>query len=389
MRLYSVQLFVFLTAISLVGCDKKDACLDSGGCWDKVDSVCRKHESNAQELCSRNSKNFSAHPYLDDFEALKVHISKSYANLMPLLEHNKIDPYRINETTIQAIKSASNESEAKEVLVAFAKKFKDGHFRIREPKKDDKNNNQAVAAISKALNGKQACEEMEFSEEKRFDFKFPIEGVKVLKQSGGEFPYLVVDEPKKIGIIRVADFRPSVYPELCIRAWEQYKGQVESICDEDCQDDFKYVFLRKKIVDKFYESLEEVRKSGISGLVIDLTHNGGGSDWVEDVTALLTDRKLVCGRSGFVKHPHHAKNFKELLADLETNSPNDKAKIANMKTNINVASESCDRTPIWTKKGYQLNCSLIGYPKEEKCKYDGELRYPGKKKYSGKRRCCI
>jgi hypothetical protein len=58
MRLYSVQLFVFLTAISLVGCDKKDACLDSGGCWDKVDSVCRKHESNAQELCSRNSKTF-------------------------------------------------------------------------------------------------------------------------------------------------------------------------------------------------------------------------------------------------------------------------------------------------------------------------------------------
>ncbi|MCJ8278111.1 MAG: hypothetical protein HRT44_12270, partial [Bdellovibrionales bacterium] len=127
-----------------------------------------------------------------------------------------------------------------------------------------------------------------------------------------------------------------------------------------------------------------VRKENISSLVIDLTHNGGGSDWVEDITALLTNEKLVCGRGGFVKHPHHAKNFKELLADFEANSPNDKAKIANMKANIKVASESCDRTPIWTKKGHQLNCSLVGYPKGEKCKYDGELKYPGKKKYSGK-----
>lgn len=31
----------------------KDQCLDEGGCWDEVSSVCRKHETNAQELCLR------------------------------------------------------------------------------------------------------------------------------------------------------------------------------------------------------------------------------------------------------------------------------------------------------------------------------------------------
>ncbi|MBI2519770.1 MAG: hypothetical protein HYV97_05115 [Bdellovibrio sp.] len=33
-----------------------DSCLDSGGCWDKVDNTCRKKEVNAQELCNRKSK---------------------------------------------------------------------------------------------------------------------------------------------------------------------------------------------------------------------------------------------------------------------------------------------------------------------------------------------
>jgi len=30
-----------------------DSCLDSGGCWDYVDGICRKGEPNAQELCNR------------------------------------------------------------------------------------------------------------------------------------------------------------------------------------------------------------------------------------------------------------------------------------------------------------------------------------------------
>lgn len=36
---------------------KADGCLDSGGCWDYQDSVCRKDEPNAQKLCDR------ANPY--------------------------------------------------------------------------------------------------------------------------------------------------------------------------------------------------------------------------------------------------------------------------------------------------------------------------------------
>lgn len=32
---------------------KIDSCLDSGGCWDYLDKVCRKDEPNAQELCHR------------------------------------------------------------------------------------------------------------------------------------------------------------------------------------------------------------------------------------------------------------------------------------------------------------------------------------------------
>lgn len=31
-----------------------DRCLDTGGCWDAIDSTCRKNEPNAEVLCGRN-----------------------------------------------------------------------------------------------------------------------------------------------------------------------------------------------------------------------------------------------------------------------------------------------------------------------------------------------
>ncbi len=30
-----------------------DRCIDSIGCWDETDNICRKHEINSQELCDR------------------------------------------------------------------------------------------------------------------------------------------------------------------------------------------------------------------------------------------------------------------------------------------------------------------------------------------------
>lgn len=47
-------LVLALMATILQGCDKKDACLDDGGCWDSVDNMCRKNEPNAQALCNRS-----------------------------------------------------------------------------------------------------------------------------------------------------------------------------------------------------------------------------------------------------------------------------------------------------------------------------------------------
>ena len=60
-RMALMWLFIFMISVFLLLTALKfdymtiDKCLDNGGCWDKVDKVCRKTESNAQELCNRDN----------------------------------------------------------------------------------------------------------------------------------------------------------------------------------------------------------------------------------------------------------------------------------------------------------------------------------------------
>ena len=52
----AIGIVLFLVAVYVIDIflGPEDSCLDSGGCWDAVDNVCRKSEPNAQELCDRS-----------------------------------------------------------------------------------------------------------------------------------------------------------------------------------------------------------------------------------------------------------------------------------------------------------------------------------------------
>lgn len=376
---FIISIFIF----GLTACDKVDSCLDSGGCWDKIDGVCRNSESNAQELCDRKTS-FSSKPYLEDYLALRDHISKSYANLEYILKHYKIDPYELNEKTVSAINASKTEKEAYEALDQFVKTFKDGHFLLRKPDAPKVEATTSSTQIDNTANGETACKAMDFSWDKKFSFRFPIERVKVIEKGDGEFPFLIVEKDgEKVGIIRIADFRDEVYPQTCIEAWTKYSKSLKTKCDEKCRDDFRHSVMRKALVDKFYSVLVKVRGANPNALVIDLTHNGGGTDWVKDITALLTDKNLLCGRRGFIKHPHYVKNFTEELQELKAGKKRNLSEIKEVERKLKIASESCDRTPIWTEKGIHLNCSAVAYHTGDSCKYE-DLKFKEKAKYTGR-----
>jgi FixJ family two-component response regulator len=52
-------------------------------------------------------------------------------------------------------------------------------------------------------------------------------------------------------------------------------------------------------------------------LVIDITSNGGGTNWYEPAARTLSAKTLQPGAFGFIRHPHWTKQMKERLSTIE------------------------------------------------------------------------
>ena len=188
------------------------------------------------------NERLSAATFLEDFSALKSHISKSYANLEYLIKHYEINPYELNLNTINGINEAKNESQRLDAVLSFIKMFRDGHFKLSKSKNEKSiHKEKRKIKISSTTDPKQACESLGVSWKRSFDFIFATTRADIASQGKGEFPFLVIAKDNlRIGFIRIADFREAVYPKTCTTAWQEYRKKFIGKCDKKCREDFQY-----------------------------------------------------------------------------------------------------------------------------------------------------
>lgn len=331
-----------------------------------------------------SGKQFSVEPWVEDYIALRKHVSQSYANLEYLLQHNKISPYDLNKDTMRALQASRSDEEALKALSDFVATFKDGHFVLQKSEEQKSDAPKSTQQITATSGGESACLAMGFARKKKFDFRFKANEVKVVQNGNDEFPFLVVEHKGfRVGIIRIADFREKVYFQTCVDTWNRYAQSLKEGCDETCRERFQYEKMFDALVEKFYATLSKVRGFNIKYLIIDLMHNGGGSDWVNDITPLLTNKKILCERRGFIKHPHSVKRFSSLMGNLKKENNQDKVRLESLEAQMKVASDFCDRDLLWTQKDSKLKCSGVGYESQSFCSYDS-VDLKGKSPYSGK-----
>ena len=135
-------------------------------------------------------------------------------------------------------------------------------------------------------------------------------------------------------------------------------------CDSQCADTIEH-----KTGDRLTAAIllrsAELQSAGATAILIDVTHNDGGSDWVEAPPRALSNVPLrEPGFSAFIKHEHWTKQLQDQLNDVETdlknaNGPKDvlEQAAAVLRRAIARSQEKCDRSRVWTDG--QLSCSLV------------------------------
>jgi hypothetical protein len=323
---------------------------------------------------------FDREEWIADYEQLRAHVSVHYANLLWVVDERGLDPVALDRQTMQRLHDADTDREARAAIVGFVDAFEDGHLRVHRIKLSKRleawwaglwAEDVDATALRSTTPGAEACSALGFHEEQG-GLAFGLAdapGFTPLPADDRAFAAgtLVLDE-RRFGILRIPIFDQRRYRSTCIRAWEAYREHIDGECDEACIDDFAYLQVPNRLLAELTATVRALDDSGIETLVVDITHNGGGTDWVDPAARILSTRALPCPRLAFIRHPHWSDRLEGVAHEVEDDlrgdhPPEDRALLEQARARLQhlvvAAREPCDLSSIWTDPAHPSCTNLV------------------------------
>lgn len=222
---------------------------------------------------------YDSQAWLDDHDFLKKELAQNYANLDWIAQHRKMDLKALDKETQLAIQSAYSRIQATLALRRFIRAFRDPHLKLVV---GDRSNNSQKSTLrpTTPMSPKKltSIHEAGYKIGKR-SFRFPFEflpGWKLLDSQ-----YFLIGISNQLGVLRIASFGEDQYMDACRTVFQPGMTIVEL-----------KLAVRSVLQAKLKESISKIKQAGARQLLIDITGNGGGTEWVTEVIPLFTDRAL-------------------------------------------------------------------------------------------------
>jgi hypothetical protein len=231
-----------------------------------------------------------------DYALLKRATALRYANLDWVREHRKLDLVKLDRETQTALDGAWSRVQGYRALSRFVAAFDDPHFTLSLAESPAPAAAPAVVAADAPAPRVESCEAAGYRDDRS---GFAARWAKVsdwrpLGPADADFPIAMTGDT---GVLRIGSFGDDRYLGACQRAFR-------AGMDADALRTAAREMLNRDIA----SALARLRAAGARRLLVDVGGNGGGSEWVADVVALMTSRRLTraevlvadppCDRSG-------------------------------------------------------------------------------------------
>lgn len=240
--------------------------------------------------------------WLADYAGLKASMQQGYANLDWILARRGLDLQALDRRTIERLQQAQARADAVAAIDDFFRAFRDPHFRpghgpapeaaLRNAAGLAQEGDEQDEAGSEPRS--QSCGELGYRTRARpaaFDM------ASLERATPVSSPYFPAARAGAVGVLRIPSFDELDYLAACEAAWRPGRTARET-----------QLAARAALQAELARIAGELRRGGVSVLAIDLTGNGGGSEWSEEAAALFTAGKLTrpsprlvvaaCDRSG-------------------------------------------------------------------------------------------
>jgi len=286
-------------------------------------------------------------------------MSVHYANLDWAVEDRRMNLPQLREQTEGKLRVAKNQEDARRALGQFLDSFGDGHLEIRWPKRQP-----LTMALSE---GHSLCSRLEYNAQLSPGLGFSLlPNFSALENEDSKsFPsgVLHLAHGKTLGILRIGLFSEKAYPEACEDAVRNLRLPQDTTCDDDCENRIELA-TANLLTAAVIRQATALRKSGAAAIVVDITRNGGGSNWMQAPPRALSSIPLHDSRFAFIRHEHWTKELQDRLHDVQSDlhkstvpkPPLEQAAVTLQKA-IDESKVPCNRDDVWQTG--KIACSLV------------------------------
>jgi hypothetical protein len=237
----------------------------------------------ALALAAGDVATYDSRAWIGDLERIEADMAQGYANLDWIAGKRGLDLVSLDRTTRARLAGAHSRVRAFFALRDFVHAFGDQHLRLKWGQRPI---GEAGVASDSSVDGEAEdppvgadCAAAGYEEgEHAFTFPFAsLPGWRVLP--GEDFPSGIAGD---VGVLRISAFGEDQYAGACREVFKPGIGAREL-----------QLAVRARQQEKLRAAIAALRDSGARRLLIDVTGNGGGSEWVSEVIALATPRTLA------------------------------------------------------------------------------------------------
>ncbi len=270
------------------------------------------------------AQDWSPDPWLADLAQMRAAVETKYANRDWLEQERGVQLDTLFDRAARQLREADSDAAARSVLDRLTRRFADGHVALAWP-----------AEVAPALLGAASlspCKAMGFDARQGSPGIAPhLTGYAALPDDGGLFAAGIVRVGHtRVGVVRIGAFQPQAMPALCTAALAALAIPPEAPCNDTCQDRV-LTWANDRMTRGFADRLEALRKAGARVLMIDVSDNGGGTEWAEAAARMVSPMPIRSEALGFVRGAHwekrwrtHADGLREAAREA---APEDRARL--------------------------------------------------------------
>jgi hypothetical protein len=242
-------------------------------------------------------------PWLADLEQMHQAFDTKYANRDWLTREREVDLAALFDRNAKRLRDAGSDVEARAIIDRMIRYIGDGHVVLIWP-------STTISAIAPSTD---VCTRLGYDANQSSPGLGPhLSGFQRLGNENDAFPAGTINvQGTRVGVLRISMFLPHTAPQFCRSALTELKIAADQACDERCED---AILTRayEKLTNSLQDQLRALQAAGAKQLLVDITSNGGGSEWVQAAARVVSPRPLQSQPMGFVRGEHWAKYWREL-----------------------------------------------------------------------------